>query len=225
MSKKIFFAIPTFDQRMYVRFVQSLMGTVFALEVPFEVHFNAGEGIPQSRNALAGLFMRGDCSHLFFLDADLIFCHTDVESVINRNLPYVGGQYPRKVEKLSWCLNETVPPSPTLANGLREVRHLGTGFLCIAREVFQKMIEADGKEITYNGQNAALGCTEWDFFRQGVYEDEGVPLWLSEDWFFSKRWRELGGKVFVDANTNIKHIGYSTWPLPHHYQQQPQTNE
>ncbi len=223
-EKRIFFAIPAYDNKLYVRFVTSLMALVVELENQFEIHYDCGEGIGPTRNNLADEFLRTNCTHLFFLDADMIFKTSDVRRILSHDVSVVGGMYPRRTDKLSWCLNETKPKSPTLENGLREVRHLGTGFLCIARGVFEAIIKADGDKITYNHLGEQVGKIGHDFFHMGVHEsvDEGVPVYLSEDWWFCTRWRELGGSIFVDTKVILKHMGYAIWPLPHHYKTNPE---
>jgi hypothetical protein len=54
----------------------------------------------------------------------------------------------------------------------------------------------------------------WDFFSVGVRFDSELKRkrFLSEDWYFCQRWRELGGKVLMHTKTSCNHIGTYNYP-------------
>jgi hypothetical protein len=57
-----------------------------------------------------------------------------------------------------------------------------------------------------------------DFFSVGVYVDKvtGKRRFLSEDYYFCHRWRDMGGDVWLDTRIQGKHIGRMTFPVPEH---------
>ena len=41
--------------------------------------------------------------------------------------------------------------------------------------------------------------------------DDGLPEIWGEDFTFCKRWRDIGGKVYLDALLRFQHIGRKAW--------------
>ena len=106
-------------------------------------------------------------------------------------------------------------PSPCLVpftsrpDGLLAVRYIGTGFLCLARAVFEKLIAVHGPALAYR-QDYPPNRREYAFWQQGVSQDR----FLTEDWLFCQRWHELGGEIFADPAVVLRHAGRAEWPLP-----------
>jgi FkbM family methyltransferase len=102
--------------------------------------------------------------------------------------------------------------SPVRTDGLQEVGCIGTGFMCIARRAFERIIAMDDEEIRYH-QDWPPYREEFAFWRQEVRSVNGQPRFLTEDWNFCYRYRELGGKVFADTQVILRHAGRAVWPL------------
>ena len=212
-GKKLFVGLPVYQQ-MPTFFVQCLMAFAAQKPCPIDVRICQGDGVARSRNGLTAEFLKSDCTHLLFIDSDLIFSADHVTSLLERNVPVVGGFYPKKQQgALEWVIN-TLPGTPPMReDGLQPLRYVGTGFMCIAREVFEKMIVAY-PEIEfmedYNRREKA-----WDFWSMGVYTDkvDRSRRYLSEDWFFCQRWLDMGGEIFGDCSVALKHYGPAIFPL------------
>lgn len=119
----------------------------------------------------------------------------------------------------SSSLNGEAPGAPVSASrsevrpdGLQEVACIGTGFMCIARRVFKKLIAADGDKLRYQ-QDWPPHREEFAFWRQTVRDVNGRRRFLTEDWNFCYRYRELGGRVFADTGVILRHAGRAVWPL------------
>ncbi len=56
--------------------------------------------ITRGRNALAHGFMKTDCTHLFFIDADIQFHAPDVLQMIEEDKDVICGIYPKK--EIDW---------------------------------------------------------------------------------------------------------------------------
>ena len=187
-------------------------------ELGFEVvpSINQGDGVARSRNVLTAEFLRTDCTHMLQIDCDLIFSADHVKRIVSHNVDVVGGAYPKKQDgNLEWVIN-TLPNQAQIKatkNRLLQVKYVGTGFMCVKRRVFEKMRKAypDSKyRADYAGREM-----EFDYWPMSVYrknkKDEG--RYLSEDWFFCQRWQDMGGKVYLDTGTILKHIGPAIYPL------------
>ena len=103
-------------------------------------------------------------------------------------------------------------PTEVRPDGLQEVGCIGTGFMCIARRAFERIIEADGVKIRYR-QDWPPYREEFAFWRQTVRDVNGKRRFLTEDWNFCYRYRELGGKIFADTQVILRHAGRAVWPL------------
>ena len=93
-------------------------------------------------------------------------------------------------------------------DGFMQVREAPTGFMCIKRRVFDRLIAAypelkyvpDWPKGTY-----PEGGVHYRFFDVMVDPESG--RYLSEDYGFCRLWEKLGGAIHVDANSNLSHQG------------------
>lgn len=195
-------------------------------------HLSNESLITRARNLLADYFLKEtDGTHLMFIDADISFEPIDIIKLILRNKEIVGGAYPTKqinwesilkkkdfinsVEGLMYSSSSYVLSIPQytaeksalmggkieLDNGLLEVSGLGTGFVLIKREVFEKMQKYyENDWFLYEDKKVHL------FFDTAI--EEKTREYLSEDYFFIKRWLHLGGFAWVDPTVSLIHTGY-----------------
>ena len=194
--------------------------------------------VSRARNTIVTKFLDDEefgGTHLFFLDADIGFNHKNFERLLDFDKELVCGVYPTKGinwERLKTLENKTVKPQnlmnynvnfidPSnikLDNGFAEVKEGATGFMLIKKEVFSK-IKNEYPELKYTPRKASIlagsnNC--YDFFKVGNYKDkEGNISYLSEDFYFSTLWRDLGGKIFADLTSELSHLGkYSFYGSP-----------
>jgi hypothetical protein len=155
--------------------------------------------IPRARNELARLFLdQTKCSHLMFVDSDMYFDEKAIASLYNADKDVACGilNLPHGVEKAE--------PD---ADGMVEVRHGGTGFMLIKREVFEKLAPHVPEYRSSTKQNADGGFDKpltRQFFDTSI--DETGCL-LSEDYHFCALWRKHGGKVYASTKIKFNHIG------------------
>jgi FkbM family methyltransferase len=172
--------------------------------------------VGRSRNLLTADFLETDCSHLLFIDCDLVFSGDHVAHIVSHPEEVVGGLYPKKQQgPVEWVLNTLPGARPkVLDNGLCEVRYVGTGFIRIHRSVFERMIERWGDDIHYKCDSDP-DRIEHNLWQIGTYQyPDGWRRYLSEDWFFCQRWLDLGGKVWADTRVVLKHVGLAVYPQP-----------
>lgn len=211
---KIYVAVPVYGFHP-AQFTASL--TRLVLEAPVSLTLKMLQGdslVCRARNSLSAEFLQSDCTHLLFIDSDLIFSPEHVRRLVAHDKDLVAGFYPKKQEgALNWVCNAKLEPTQADQSGLQEVRYMGTGFMLVKRRVFEQMIEAFGDEISYHPDHKPTE-TEWDFWKVGVHKTaDGFKRYLSEDWYFCQRWLELGGKVYGDTRVIAKHVGHATYPL------------
>jgi hypothetical protein len=175
--------------------------------------------VTRARNTLVNGFLMSDFTHLLFIDADVSFNPQDVIEMVNADKPIIGGMYPQK--RLDWfsienAVKNNVPTEklkrytstynfysenqlPISGERiLREVTHMGTGYMLIQREVFEKLSEKVPEYYTGDGE-IFFGKKEpektKEFFTTSIDETYGVLL--SEDYDFCKKWISLGEKLYI----------------------------
>lgn len=196
--------------------------------------------VQRARNRLVAFFLESSSTDLLFVDSDIQFSATDALSLLERPEPIIGGIYSRK--QIDWgrihraarsgIPPESLPPFGTcpVLNWLGpvtdvkldtpfEVKHIGTGFLRIRREVFERMIKYYGDRIgfDYSGDEPVFkGKRGYDFFYSGIWGQaplgSGGRQYLSEDWGFSERAKQCGYKIYAAPWIRLTHIGYHEFP-------------
>jgi FkbM family methyltransferase len=225
-NRKIYVAIASHFSNHDLIFLQSMMQLILGATVRMSFGWSCDPSVERARNVLTANFLASDCTHLLFIDSDIAFSPRDVQRIISHDEDVVGGIYPLKTmdRDVKWCGNArgmaTAPPGAPLdaapdqvrPDGLQEVGCIGTGFMCIARRAFERMIEADGQKIRYH-QDWPPHREEFAFWRQTIRGVNGRKRFLTEDWNFCYRYRELGGKIFADTQVILRHAGRAVWPL------------
>jgi hypothetical protein len=162
--------------------------------------------IPRGRNALVARAMANPlATHLMFVDSDILFEPADVLALLQENVDVIGGGYPKKSLPVDYVINPC--PGGFQDDGKVEVLRLGTGFLLIRREVFVKLAEAS-PHLKYTddcGLDPSLNPYLYAYFDCGLVP--GHDVYMSEDWMFCNRWRDLGGKVFLSKRFALGHVG------------------
>jgi hypothetical protein len=186
--------------------------------------------ITRARNALTYNFLKTDCTHLMFIDADIRFNAADIPPMVEANKDIICGIYPKK--EINWqsvkdAVDRGVPVdqlkhhtgsfvvnlveySPTVTvpiNQPVEIWNGGTGFMLIKREVFDQL--ADKVPSYINDVTDLSGSIKNDEIKEyfATSIEEGTRRLLSEDYHFCNIWRKAGGKVWAAPWAQLSHIG------------------
>ena len=230
----IFIATPMYGGQCFGYFVQSclqLQKNCMNSNVDLTFSFLFNESLIQrARNLLAKEFLKTSCTHMMFIDADIKFNPDHIFQMIAADKDIICGIYPKK--EINWtsvraALDAGVPDSElkyhtgnfviNLINYSEtitvpideplEIWNGGTAFMLIKREVYEGMI---GKVPTYlnnvlDMNNAQNGDVIHEFFATSIEEESKILL--SEDYYFCKRARENGFKVWAAPWVDLGHIG------------------
>lgn len=177
--------------------------------------------ITRARNTLVGEFLKNDAfTHLLFIDADIGFEPEAISRVVHSGHDVVGCIYPKKHydfdkfhqsasgdmrDSMNYVVNVAGETSPdgierTITNGFIQVHDIGTGFMLISRRAILKMVHAH-PELRHDTENDKGLFALFD-----TLIDE-KQRYLSEDWSFCKRWRNIGGEIYADLTQNLSHAG------------------
>lgn len=185
--------------------------------------------ITRGRSAIVAKFLDNTTTtHLLFVDADITFTPDQVARMLSFDHDFVAGFYPAKVidwqqlaerfgktgERLdeagliyvgSLCEGDDLK----FMNGFGTGFYAGTGFQLIKRQVFERMIQAY-PETKYTGQHAFPRPSNPSNNLYALFDcmiDKETGIYLSEDYAFCKRWRAIGGEIWLDLNSKLTHTG------------------
>ena len=242
-QKKVFVATPMYGgmaHGLYIKSCLDLQTTMakYGVETKFSFLFNESL-ITRARNYLVDEFLRSGFTHLLFIDSDIHYNPQDVIAMLALDKDVIGGPYPKKsinwnniahaarnhpniqAKELETLVGEYVF---NVVKGTKqfqvtdplEVLEIGTGFMMVKREVFDKMKEAY-PNIHYKPDH--VGQANFDgtryihaYFDTVIdYTDSitggGSDRYLSEDYMFCQMWRKIGGQVWLCPWMKTQHIG------------------
>ena len=242
-KNKLFIATPMYGgmaHGLYIKSSLDLQTTMnkYAIETKFSFLFNESL-ITRARNYLVDEFLRSDHTHLLFIDSDIHYNPQDVLACMALDKDVIGGPYPKK--SINWSnvaqaarANPNMDPKEleqlvgeyvfNVVKGTKqftvteplEVMEIGTGFMMVKREVFEKM-EKEYPMIRYKPDH--VGQANFDgtryihaYFDTVIDTKEsivggGSDRYLSEDYMFCQMWRKMGGKIFLCPWMKTQHIG------------------
>jgi hypothetical protein len=242
-KNKLFVATPMYGGMAHGLYIKSSLDlqnvmSKYGIETKFSFLFNESL-ITRARNYLVDEFLRTDCTHFLFIDSDIGYTAQDVVALMALDKEVIGGPYPKKainwenvakaarqhpdmepqeLEKLvgQYVFNVVKGTKSFSVTEPLEVMEIGTGFMMIKREVFDKMKDAYPK-IHYKpdhvGQKNFDGSRYIHAYFDTVidYTDSitagGSDRYLSEDYMFCQMWRKIGGQIYLCPWMKTSHVG------------------
>ena len=234
-SMSVMIATPCYISAVTMNYVTSIFKFAnrshqFGLQTT--LHMHSESLVTRGRNEMVRFFLEHEeFTHLLWVDSDIEFEPHMAYRLLLSDLDVVAGIYP--IKNLNWpaegipeamsldeytvrhatfpfnplgLWEEPVTPKLTLDNFV-EVAEAPTGFMCIKREVIYKMM-THYPELNYmpeGPEKRAMSHLYWLFFDCMV--DPETKRYLSEDYAFCKRWRDMGGKVYADFQSDLGHLG------------------
>lgn len=139
---KVFIAIPSYDAKVTSSCAQSLVKAgqhCAKAGIELQPHFvRGGIFIDHVRSLLVRRFLETDCTHLFFIDADIGFESDAIAGLVLSELPVTAGIYVKRTEDRKSFNAKMHEPQENRGKWLRMDR-VATGFLCIERSVLEEM--------------------------------------------------------------------------------------
>lgn len=231
-GKTIMVATPMYGGQggtMYMSSMLRLQAECFRLGIGFEHCFMMNESlIDRGRNGLVYQFLtRSKADYLLFIDADIQFRPEDIFAMLHYDKDLICAPYPKK--HISWLniiesIKHGITDIPTLEQLVGEyvftalesdtkireiikVSEAGTGLMLIKRDVFAKIKEKFPENIYISDNSEDLiNKSEREMF---AYFKTGIvnKRYLSEDYYFCHKWREIGGDVWLFPWAVTAHYG------------------
>ena len=145
---KAFIAVPAYDAKLNASCAQSLLRAAYhCAKHDIELYpkfIHGGIFIDNARSLLVKEFLTTDCTHLFFIDADIGFEPDALAGLILADNPISVGVYPRRDPDVLagakvTAYNANFHDPETVVNGWLRVDRAATGFMCIRRDVLEVM--------------------------------------------------------------------------------------
>jgi len=98
-----------------------------------------------------------------------------------------------------------------IVDNLVKLKDAGTGFMCINKEVIQKMFDTHPETKYVNDINVDAKFEPFMYALFDCIIDPESRRYLSEDYTFCRRWQDMGGEVWLDPRTALNHVGHYTF--------------
>lgn len=184
--------------------------------------------ITRGRSAIVAKFLDSAATHLLFIDADITFSPEIVNRMLRFDKDFVAGLYPAKIIDWQQLARRSGHTGETLEEaGLSYVAdvckgaerkeeqgfvtgvYAGTGFQLIKRQVFERMIKAY-PETKYKALHVFPRPSQPSNNLYALFDcmiDPETGVYLSEDYAFCRRWRAIGGEIWLDLTSQLTHTG------------------
>jgi hypothetical protein len=147
---RVFVATPAYDGRVLTDYAISLaesclVGPVNGIFVMASVMGN-GAFIDVARDHFVRMFLQSNSTHLFFIDADLRWEARAFIELARANKPICAGAYRKRQDPEEYPVRFVTNPDGTMVirDGWIMCDRVAAGFLCIRRDVIERMVkEAD----------------------------------------------------------------------------------
>lgn len=238
----LFIATPCYAGQTTVEFTRSLIDfAVLATKIGlrFSVNTISNESlITRARNSLLAQFVASDATHLLFIDADIGFNPLFIVRLLTRGDGINGLAYPKKhynTATIIQAVKEEPDISPELLmlrglehavnfrvnaegnsvisvdpTGFIEMEAISNGFMLISRECIDKLTKAFPETYRNDVKGYSSDLVYYNLFDTEI--DHVSRRFLSEDYAFCKKWRSIGGKIFMDVHSRLVHCGYQAYP-------------
>jgi len=228
----IFLAVPCYGGQLTLHFVSSVLRLQTACEargVGLHIEMLGGEAlITRGRSRLAAQFLgHPDATHILYIDADIGFAPETVFRLLDAQKDVIAAVCPLK--RIDWekaraaakagvadlqaaSIGYVVRFLPTANNsvdvndGFAEVAYGGTGFLMISRDAMQRLFDAhpELRAVLDDEGNEAVMVFD-------TLIEASTGHYLSEDYAFCRRWRDLGGQIWADFEARLTHVGHAAY--------------
>ena len=161
-------------------------------------------GRGRSRNATF-FILEGKTPYLIFLDSDIMFQPEDIErlySSLKAGYDLIGGVY--SVKSGHQLAHYGLEGRIALDGTIKEVKYLSTGFMGISRVLLERMVRELDLPMCHENE-PRFRC--YPFFENSRYKDSQGWIYISEDWDFCNKAREIGVKPYLDTSIRLWHKG------------------
>lgn len=211
---KYFIAVPTNTDICGLTSLSlaSAAGELSNRGIKYELAFQLGNcHVDDARNTLVTRFLDSDSTHLIFIDSDIVFTPEALIDLIDARSDFVGASYPYKDDSWDFPGHFEHTSFADEETGLVPIAGLPTGFLKLARGVFDTLRD---KVQTFHSKTEP-GQNVYEFFRRDI--ENGTRI--GGDIYFTKLAAKHGIKPMLSPKIVLGHTGSKTWTGCWHWKQ------
>lgn len=209
---RLMVAIPAYSGTIHLGTMRSLFTDLLTLQArgdSWTLHDECGNAlIADARALIVAQFLASDCDTLVFVDSDVCWEAGALVRLVDAPVDMVAGIYPQRRDPPRYCVKwkgagELRADPETM---LLEVEGVPFGFVKLTRTMLESMVEQYPDTEFY--VETAPDTKAWALFadyRIGKHK-------MGEDYAFCRRWTDMGGKVWIDPEMSMGHVGFKTFP-------------
>lgn len=218
-KKNIWLAIPSYGGQACIATYKSIIHDMFRLVMEghtVRIFDEIGHADIYALRAQLVMHFLNDpkATDLVMIDSDVAWEPFGLQSLLSHDVDLVAGSYPKRKDPIEFMFRSAQDAGEPLmgdaGTGLVEVWGMPGGFMRCRRSMLEKMVEAY-KDMICVDRDVPQGktCRMFDPYYFDTIEPDGSKgkRVLSEDYAFCQRWRDIGGKVYLDASIGMAHIG------------------
>jgi SAM-dependent methyltransferase len=167
--------------------------------------------ISRVRSIAVSNWLRSDDGDVFLMvDDDIVFTPEDAEKVIGlarEKRGIAGAAYPVRGGTHLACrgASDNILFGPDVQPV--EIEYAATGFMAVHRQVCEAI--AATMPLCHPAEEWCF----WPMFQPMVVENGDQHEYLSEDWAFNRRARDLGYRVWLDPRVMLTHLGVAPYTI------------
>lgn len=202
-------AIPAYTGTIHLSTMRSLFTDLLALQArgdSWTLHDECGNAlIADARALIVSQFLASNADTLVFIDSDVCWEAGALLRILDHEVDMVAGIYPQRRDPINYCVKWIDKPELHAVDGLLEVEGVPAGFMKLSRKQLEAMVEQypDTEFYVENAPDNKAWALFADY-RIGKHK-------MGEDYSFCKRWKDMGGKVWIDPEIKMGHTGYKTF--------------
>jgi hypothetical protein len=237
MSKPlVVIATPCFGGLLTQHYVLSLTQLMVAVgnQIDLQLILLGNDAmITRVRATLVAKFLDNPAAtHLMFVDSDIGFDPEQFARLFRQNKDFTAAMYP--IKEMDWtnlparlAAGESLDTAGLnfvgalckgdelkVENEFATARYAGTGFQLIKRSVIERLCEAHPElkfETIHSQDYQSSPSTQNRFALFDPIIDPETGEYLSEDFAFCRRWRALGGEIWLDLKSKLTHVGVNEY--------------
>jgi hypothetical protein len=203
--KRIFLAIPTLSGKCLPGTEQAIQ--FFEMECASvgwtltQLRWAQDSLIAHARNVCVAKFMETDCTDMVFLDSDVACGPGVFTRLLSHQVDMVAGVYRVKSDEERYPVAGLDEGSTQdTETGLWEVKHVPFGLVRMRRSVIEKMQAAWPDDWFHANCADQIKCHA--LFNTEIRDRQ----FHGEDFYFCRKWREIGGRIYVDPEFMLAHV-------------------
>lgn len=212
--RKIWIALPCYGGTITVLTMKSLIHDMFRIvmngtECYIFDQLGHADIYALRAQIVAHFLADKDATDLVMIDSDVGWEANGLSYLLDHDVDCVAGAYPKREDPIKFMFRSAMDDGKGLSGdagtGLIEVWGMPAGFIRMRRPMLERMA-AHYTDLNALDNNVPGGTVCRMFDPYWIRTPTGNRV-LAEDYAFCERWRDIGGKVHMDASISMAHVG------------------